>query len=249
MDAKRYFAEMHNAMASQMVGMELLLTVQVQDSTGADAYLELGRSADGRSCRVFYSTMGRRAMDFQLFRRGWQVCHNEAGEMTGRFPATAESVIGETDFHAFVRSDVLDAGRAERILCELQRRSGTCYTGALPRDARTGAVIVADSFVGRGAHWRYWSADCGGCLPVAAILFWLADVLAGSERQLLQADPQAAALAARWEAELHSAVPSPVDLYPRTAPRAATAVCPGLRTGRPAKNDRWQSILAVLSTV
>ncbi|MGN0707412.1 MAG: hypothetical protein ACI4JC_05370 [Faecalibacterium sp.] len=249
MDAKRYFAEMHKAMGPQMAGMELLLTVQVQDCAGADAYLELGCSPDRRVCRVSYSTMGRRAIDFQLFRRGWQTCHNEAGEMTGQFPSSAKNLIEDTDFHAFVRSDPLDAGRAGRILCELQRRSGTYYDAALPRDIHSGAVITVDSMLGRGAHWRYWSGDCCGCLPIAAILCWLADVLAGSERQLLQSHPQASALAARWDAELRSADPPPVDLRPHTAARPSAAARSRPHSGRAAQNDRWQSILAVLSTV
>ena len=49
-----------------------------------------------------------------------------------------------------------------------------------------------------GASWTYWSQDAAPCLPVAAILYWLADFLAGNERRTLQADPQAAALAAQW---------------------------------------------------
>ena len=75
MDASRYFEEMHRAMSAQKNNSSLLLTVKVQDLGGADAYLELRQSPNGRA-RVFYSTMGRRNLNFQLFRKGWQLCHN-----------------------------------------------------------------------------------------------------------------------------------------------------------------------------
>ena len=68
MDASRYFEEMHRAMSAQKNNSSLLLTVKVQDLGGADAYLELRQSPNGRA-RVFYSTMGRRNLNFQLFRR------------------------------------------------------------------------------------------------------------------------------------------------------------------------------------
>ena len=88
MDASRYFEEMHRAMSAQKNNSSLLLTVKVQDLGGADAYLELRQSPNGRA-RVFYSTMGRRNLNFQLFRKGWQLCHNASGEMTGQFPTRA----------------------------------------------------------------------------------------------------------------------------------------------------------------
>ncbi len=74
-----------------------------------------------------------------------------------------------------------DAGRAERVLHELRRCSGD-HTAALPRNAREGALITVDSFVGRGAHWCYWSTDAAAQLPMAAVLCWLGDFLAGTER-------------------------------------------------------------------
>ena len=92
MDASRYFEEMHRAMSAQKNNSSLLLTVKVQDLGGADAYLELRQSPNGRA-RVFYSTMGRRNLNFQLFRKGWQLCHNASGEMTGQFPTRAENLL------------------------------------------------------------------------------------------------------------------------------------------------------------
>ena len=41
MDASRYFDAMHNAMSTQHVGAQLLLTVRLQDTCGNDAYLEV----------------------------------------------------------------------------------------------------------------------------------------------------------------------------------------------------------------
>lgn len=97
MDASRYFEEMHRAMSAQKNNSSLLLTVKVQDLGGADAYLELRQSPNGRA-RVFYSTMGRRNLNFQLFRKGWQLCHNASGEMTGQFPTRAENLLDSADF-------------------------------------------------------------------------------------------------------------------------------------------------------
>lgn len=252
MDADRYFSEMHRAMAMMMSDSALLLTVKVQSCIGTDAYLELKRSPEGRTCRIFYSTMGRRAMDFQLFRKGWRICHNEAGEMTRDFPACAENLIDTADFHAFIRSDILNGDKAARILYELQRYSGTHYRGALPRDPREGAIITVESMVERGAFWRYWSADCAGCLPVAAILYWLSDVLAGNERRLLQSDPQAAHLAAQWSSALSSSMPTELPRRSRCSspgmpPRTASKASP--HTPHTGQNERWKNILAVLSTV
>ena len=99
MDASRYFEEMHRAMSAQKNNSSLLLTVKVQDLGGADAYLELRQSPNGRA-RVFYSTMGRRNLNFQLFRKGWQLCHNASGEMTGQFPTRAENLLDSADFSA-----------------------------------------------------------------------------------------------------------------------------------------------------
>ena len=69
MDANRYFEQMHQVMSAQKRNFSLILSVKVQDLGGADAYIELRRNASGRA-RVFYSTMGRRNLNFQLFRKG-----------------------------------------------------------------------------------------------------------------------------------------------------------------------------------
>ena len=92
MDAARYFEEMHLAMSSQKPASRLVLSVKVQDLGGADAYLELRQEPVSGKARVFYSTMGRQKLNFQLVRKGWQSCHNDSGELTGRFPATADGL-------------------------------------------------------------------------------------------------------------------------------------------------------------
>ena len=165
MDASRYFEEMHRAMSAQKNNSSLLLTVKVQDLGGADAYLELRQSPNGRA-RVFYSTMGRRNLNFQLFRKGWQLCHNASGEMTGQFPTRAENLLDSADFSACIRDDTLDAGRTEIILRELRRAAGTSRS-CLPQSAREGAMITVESVVGRGGEWNYWSTRAADCLQKA----------------------------------------------------------------------------------
>ena len=247
MDAARYFEMMHRAMSARKRDTTLLLRVKVQDLGGADAYLELRQEPGSGRVRVFYSTMGRRNLNFQLFRKGWQLCHNASGEMTGRFPAKADELLSADDFAAYIRDDALDAGRAERILHELRRCSGD-HTAALPRNAREGALITVDSLVGRGAHWCYWSTDAAAQLPMAAVLCWLGDFLAGTERRTLQSCPEAVQLAAQWQADLASPFACPVDRMPQ--PMAPTAPAAARRaSAQPVQNPRWQSILAVLATV
>ena len=247
MDAARYFEMMHRAMSARKRDTTLLLRVKVQDLGGADAYLELRQEPGSGRVRLFYSTMGRRNLNFQLFRKGWQLCHNASGEMTGRFPAKADELLSADDFAAYIRDDALDAGRAERVLHELRRCSGD-HTAALPRNAREGALITVDSFVGRGAHWCYWSTDAAAQLPMAAVLCWLGDFLAGTERRTLQSCPEAVQLAAQWQADLASPFACPVDRMPQ--PMAPTAPAAARRaSAQPVQNPRWQSILAVLATV
>lgn len=250
MDANRYFDAMHTAMSTLHPTAELLAVVRLQDACGNDAYLEVKKMPGERSAIVCYSTMGRRCLNFQLFRKGWQLCHNAEGQLTGRFPASAESLIGETDFRAYCREDRLDEVRTDRLLAELGQRAGTRYVGRCPQDARTGAKITVESRLGIGASWSYWSQESAPCLPVAAILYWLADFLAGNERRTLQADPQAATLAARWlqpERREKPVVPpqrpaEPVHTIPAARPRAAAApTC--------ARSKSWQSILAVMACV
>ena len=116
MDASRYFDAMHNAMSTQHVGAQLLLTVRLQDTCGNDAYLEVKQLPGEQSALVCYSTMGRRCLNFQLFRKGWQLCHNADGQLTGRFPSSADSLLSQTDFRAYCREDRLDAARTSALL-------------------------------------------------------------------------------------------------------------------------------------
>ena len=83
------------------------------------------------------------------------------------------------------------------------------------------ALITVDSFVGRGGHWCYWSTQAADCLPLAALLCWLGDFLAGSERRTLQNCPQAMELAAQWQAELCSPFTCPADAVRSPAQRPA----------------------------
>lgn len=252
MDASRYFDAMHNAMSTLHAGAQLLLTIRLQDTCGNDAYLEVKQLPGEQSALVCYSTMGRRCLNFQLFRKGWQLCHNADGQLTGRFPSSADSLLSQTDFRAYCREDRLDAARTQRLVEELGQRAGTNYVGIIPQNARTGAQITVESHLGRGARWSYWSQDVSPCLPLAAILYWLADFLAGSERRALQSDPQAAALAAQWLAK-DTAVffcPSPA----LTVSSATGHSVPAARRTRPApvpaaRSKSWQSVLAAMAAV
>lgn len=252
MDASRYFDAMHNAMSTLHAGAQLLLTVRLQETCGNDAYLEVKQLPGEQSALVCYSTMGRRCLNFQLFRKGWQLCHNADGQLTGRFPSSADSLLSQTDFRAYCREDRLDAARTQRLVEELGQRAGTNYVGVIPQNARTGAQITVESHLGRGARWSYWSQDVSPCLPLAAILYWLADFLAGNERRALQSDPQAAALAAQWLAK-DSAVffcPSPA----LTVSSATGHSAPAARRTRPApvpaaRSKSWQSVLAAMAAV
>ena len=252
MDASRYFDAMHNAMSTQHVGAQLLLTVRLQDTCGNDAYLEVKQLPGEQSALVCYSTMGRRCLNFQLFRKGLQLCHNADGQLTGRFPSSADSLLSQTDFRAYCREDRLDAARNQRLIEELGQRAGTNYIGAIPQNARTGAQITVESHLGCGARWSYWNQDASPCLPLGAILYWLADFLAGNERRALQSDPQAAALAAQWLAK-DTAVffcPSPA----LTVSSATGHSAPAARRPRPApvpaaRSKSWQSVLAAMAAV
>lgn len=252
MDASRYFDAMHNAMSTLHAGAQLLLTIRLQDTCGNDAYLEVKQLPGEQSALVCYSTMGRRCLNFQLFRKGWQLCHNADGQLTGRFPPSADSLLSQTDFRAYCREDRLDAARTQRLVEELGQRAGTNYVGVIPQNARTGAQITVESHLGRGARWSYWSQDVSPCLPLAAILYWLADFLAGNERRALQSDPQAAALAAQWLAK-DTAVffcPSPA----LTVSSATGHSAPAARRTRPApvpaaRSKSWQSVLAAMAAV
>ena len=169
MDASRYFDAMHNAMSTQHVGAQLLLTVRLQDTCGNDAYLEVKQLPGEQSALVCYSTMGRRCLNFQLFRKGWQLCHNADGQLTGRFPSSADSLLSQTDFRAYCREDRLDAARTQRLIEELGQRAGTNYVGSIPQNARTGAQITVESHLGHGARWSYWN-QCGRSKNSAVLL-------------------------------------------------------------------------------
>lgn len=252
MDASRYFDAMHNAMSTLHAGAQLLLTIRLQDTCGNDAYLEVKQLPGEQSALVCYSTMGRRCLNFQLFRKGWQLCHNADGQLIGHFPSSADSLLSQTDFRAYCREDRLDAARTQRLIEELGQRAGTNYIGAIPQNARTGAQITVESHLGRGARWSYWNQDTSPCLPLGAILYWLADFLAGNERRALQSDPQAAALAAQWLAK-DTAVffcPSPA----LTVSSATGHSVPAAQRTRPApvpaaRSKSWQSVLAAMAAV
>ena len=250
MDASRYFDAMHNAMSTQHVGAQLLLTVRLQDTCGNDAYLEVKQLPGEQSALVCYSTMGRRCLNFQLFRKGWQLCHNADGQLVGHFPSSADGLIDETDFRAYCREDRLDLARTQRILSELRALAGADHQGSIPQNARTGAVITVESFVGAGARWTYWSQGPAPSQPLSAILYWLADFLAGSERRALQADPQAAHLAAQWLAS-----DTAVFFHPSVPMTAMNTVSSGSAPARrrttvpAARNKSWQSIMAVMASM
>lgn len=123
----------------------------------------------------------------------------------------------------------------------------------LSSGVRSGAVITTESFIGCGGQWIYTSDHAADCLPIAAILYWLGDFLAGSERRTLQSCPQAAQLTAQWQLEQLSSHSAPVP--PEVSIPTAPVYHEPVRRTTPAekrstvKNERWQSILAVLATV
>ena len=253
MDAARYFEMMHRTMSAQSPRSALLLRVDVQDLGGNDAALELRQEPTGR-VRVFASTMGRRSLNFQLFRKGWQSCHNASGEMTGRFPARADALLSEADFAAYIRDDVLDEARAERVLAVLRRCAGKSSLPQPDPACKDGALITAESFVGWGGQWSYWSSDFAAqsaVLPLAAVLCWLGDFLAYPERRALQSCPEAVRLASQWQADLASPFARPADGAPQPAPSATASRSGSVRAMKfqPVQNPRWQSILSVLATV
>jgi len=194
--------------------------------------------------------MGRRNLNFQLFRKGWQLCHNASGEMTSRFPSTADELLDETDFSAYIRDDVLDADRMACILRELRRCAGSSCGMPLSSGVQTDAIVTTESFVGCGGQWCYASSHAADNLPIAAILYWLGDFLAGSERRTLQSDPQAARLAAQWMVEdtavfFHPSMPRAMDTV--SAAPASSERAPVRRSRPAARSKSWQSIMAVMA--
>lgn len=248
MDANRYFTAMHSAMSAQQPTATLLLTVELQDQCGNDAYLELKQLPGEDTATLCYSTMGRRELKFQLFRKGWMACHSADGQITGQFPASSDALLEQTDFRAYCRTDRISSEKTARILQELKQLSGCDHQEAIPQNARTGAQITVTSFVGSGARWSYWNQSASPCLPVAAILYWLAESLAGNERRALQNDLQAAQLALKWqsssmlEAYLHPAISAPRPARPAAEKRQRPVpTC--------ARAKSWQSILTAMAAV
>lgn len=135
-------------------------------------------------------------------------------------------------------------------MSELRALAGADHQGSIPQNARTGAVITVESFVGAGARWTYWSQGPAPSQPLSAILYWLADFLAGSERRALQADPQAAHLAAQWLAS-----DTAVFFHPSVPMTAMNTVSSGSAPARrrttvpAARNKSWQSIMAVMASM
>ena len=138
-----------------------------------------------------------------------------------------------------------------RILDVLAHTAGGCGAVA-PSAAREGALITVERFVGRPAHWSYWSTRATEQLNIAAILCWLGDYLAGAERRTLQADPEAAQLAAQWQSGtvemfFHPAVPAAAQL--QTQPQTPPVSRPARPAPTCARTKSWQSILAVMASM
>ena len=94
--------------------------------------------------------------------------------------------------------------------------------------------------MGSGAHWCYWTQQPALCLPLAAVLYLLADPLSGGERRLLQADPQAAQLAAQWRTD---------NLYQFFRPAVPTSAAVSRPARACAHSKSWQSILTVMASM
>lgn len=249
MDANRYFNAMHSAMSTLHPKAKLLLSVELQDQCGNDACLELKQLPGEDSAVLCYSTIGRRELDFQLFRKGWLACHDANGQMTGKFPSRAADLLNEMDLRPHCRADRLDAKMTARILSALRTLSGNSFVGVRPQNIRTGAQITVHSFVGGSASWTYWAENGAPSSTLGAILYCLADLLAGSERRILQSDAKGAQLALEWQSE------ATVELFfhPVAMPSKATTGRHNAERSRPAptcaRTKSWQSILAVMATV
>ena len=243
MDAKRYFDEMHKTAAAKGSCYNLLLTVKYEDIGGKDAYIELRRNPSNGITRIYYSTMGRNCLNAQLLRKGWQLCHNNAGELVGHFPSSADELIDDSDFYAICREDFFDADKADIIIDKLKNCAGT-YVDSAQHSLRDAAVTF-DSFVGNGAHWRYYGTPSCDCMTPAAILYWLADYLAGSERRALQSNSYASEIAAQWLLETNL---KKTNCFELTSKAQQSRPKQPVRT-KPIQNERWRSIYAVLCTV
>ena len=243
MDAARYFEEMHLAMSSQKPEYRLVLSVKVQDLGGADAYLELRQEPVSGKARVFYSTMGRQKLNFQLVRKGVAELPQRLGRADRALPRHRRRSAGPDGFLCLCpgrrprqRPDGAHSGRSGPYCRWL-------WDGRPLLPPGKGALITVERFVGRPAHWSYWSTRAAEQLNIAAILCWLGDYLAGAERRTLQSCPEAMQLAAAWQAALFAPLP-------QTAQRPQPVQMPRpVRRAPAVENKRWQSILAVLATV
>lgn len=254
MDANRYFDTMHSAMSTLHPHAELLLTVALKDPCGNDAYLQLKQLPGEGNALVCYTTIGRRELDFQLFRKGWLSCHDGNGQLTGKFPSRAEDLLCAADLRAYCRTACLSAEQSARIRKELHALSGTQFCAApVPQNSRAAAQITVHSFVGTGANWTYWNQSSTPCPALGAILYWLADHLAGAERHALQNDPQAAQLAWQWERDTalesfsHIMVAAPTTPQARPVRRSGATQTHSAPTCARAKS--WQSILVAMAAV
>lgn len=251
MDAARYFDAMQNAMSTLHPHAELLLTVALKDPCGNDAYLQLKQLPGEASAVVCYTTIGRRELDFQLFRKGWLSCHDSNGQLTGKFPSRAEDLLCAADLRGYCRTACLSAEQSARIRKELHALSGAQFdTSSAPQNTRSAAQITIHSFVGGGADWTYWNQTSAPSSAIGAILYLLADHLAGAERHALQNDPQAAQLALQWQNSTVLEGFFPVAAAPvKTQPARRSGTAHGRPAPTCARAKSWQSILVAMAAV
>ena len=243
MDANRYFTAMHNAMSSVCRGRRLLAAVRLQDLCGNDAYLEVRRMPGEHCATVCYSTMGRRGLNFQLFRKeGGCSATTRAASSPGSSPPRPRACWRTpTSTPAAARTGwTLPAPTAWcRSWKRWRARTAICLCPVTPAPGPSSRWTA----LWAGAHWSYSTLSKAPCLPVAAILYWLADSLAGAERRTLQADPEARP-AGRTVAERHGG-----DVLPpgRTGCRPAADAAPdpaGEPSGPPGPHLRPHQKLA-----
>ncbi len=184
MDAARYFEEMHLSMSSRSLSTALCSASRSKDLGGADAYLELRQEPVSGKARVFYSTMGRQKLNFQLVRKGWQSCHNASGELTGRFPATA-TFCWPRRISLFLSGTTPSTAAGWRAFWTFWPILPV-VVGRFPLFCPGGCAHHGGAVRGPSRHWSYWSTRAAEQLNIAAILCWLGDYLAGAERRTLQ---------------------------------------------------------------
>ena len=243
MDAARYFEEMHLAMSSQKPEYRLVLSVKVQDLGGADAYLELRQEPVSGKARVFYSTMGRQKLNFQLIRKGVAELPQRLRRADGALPCHRRGSAGPDGFLC------LHPGRRPR-----QPPDGAhpLCTGPYCRWLWDGRSLLP-SGKGRSSRWSGSQAvppigAIGAPAPQSSSTSrpssagW-ATILPGPSAAPSRAAPRPCSLPLRGRprSSLHCpSRPSVLSLRRRPSP---SAVHP------PSRIQRWQSILAVLATV